>query len=230
MSTGDKRMPKYDESKANVQFNPLQYQESQDYRNILNQIGQTVASNPTQPITDTGWNYAQNILNPNYSAFTPEQQQGMVDQRTKQAEKGFQNTRNQIGSRLANSRLAGSGVGEMDWTGQGKNEAEAVTGIVNDVGNQNIAATQANKSQAFGALPALGQMSQIPLQNQMAYGGMLGTDEASKNAFGQWNKTMGQQANMANVKSYLDYFKQKSNRATANQGAWGGALGGLVGK
>lgn len=211
--------------KGKVSWNPLDYQQDQGYRDTLDQIGETVGNDPSKPIFDLGQNYATNVLGENYQAFTPEQQQKMVDDQTKQANKGFEATRNQVGSRLANSGLAGSGVAGMDWGGQAANENKAVADIVSNVGNQNIAATQQNKSQAFGAIPGLAQMSQIPLQNQFQYSNILGNNETASNAWNQWNANKGQDAQYANAGIYQQMAAQNSQNANANMGAAGDALG-----
>jgi hypothetical protein len=184
----------------------------------------------TKPIFDMGKSYATNVMSDSYQAFTPEQQQKMIADQTKQAEEGFKQTRNAVGSRLANQGLAGSGVSAMDWGGQAANENKAIADIVSNVANQNIAATRADKSQAVGMLPSLASISQIPLQNQMTYTGILGTDQAAKNAWNQWNKEMEQQAKAASIGAYQNWYNQKSNEASQNRNAMGGFLGGLFGK
>jgi hypothetical protein len=227
MSFGSKKSPTYDKSQATVKFDPLQYQESDDYKKTLSKIGEMVNQDSIAPIFNLGSNYATNVLGEGYQAFTPEQQQKMIDDQTKQAQKGFEETRGAIGSRLANQGLAGSGVAGMDWGGTAANENKAIADIVSNVGNQNIAATRQDKAQAFGALPGLASMSQIPLQNQMAYSGMLGQDQATRNAWNQWNVNRGDQAQLANIGQYMDWFKQKSQEANNNQNAFGQMLGNL---
>jgi hypothetical protein len=230
MSFGNKNSPTFDEGKANIKFDPLKYQQSEDYRNTLKQIGQLIGENTTQPIFDLGKGYATNVMGESYQAFTPEQQQKMVDDQVKQAQKGFSETRNTIGSRLANQGLAGSGVSEMDWSGQAENENKAIADIVSNVANQNIAATRQDKAQAVNLLPSLASMSQIPLQNTMAYSNILGRDEAASNAWEQWNTQMNQAVQMANSQAYRDWWERMSKEAHANQNAFGRTLGGLIGK
>jgi len=172
-----------------------------------------------------GKNYATNVMGEGYQAFTPEQQQSLIDQQTKQAQKGFNETRNSVGQRLANSGLAGSGVSAMDWGGQAANENKAIADIVSNIGNQNISATRSDKSQAAGMLPSLASMSQIPLQNQMAYSNILGQNDTAKNAWDQWNSQMNQTAKIANTGAYQNWFNQASNEASKNQNALGNAIG-----
>lgn len=182
------------------------------------------------PIFDMGKNYATNVMSDNYQAFTPEQQQKMIQDQTKQFEDQFKGEESRIASHLANSGLAGSGVAGMDWGGQDTREKKAIADIVSNVGNQNIAATRADKSQAFGSFPALASMSQMPIQSQMTYANLLGQNDTAQNTWNQWNAQMDQAAKMANAGAYQDWFKQASAEASKNQNAFGNAVGSAIGK
>ena len=225
MSTGDKTSPSYDESKATVKFDPLEYSQSQDYKSSLDQIKKLIGNNSTQALSDTGTSYVQNVMGKDYSAYTPEQQQQMINDQTKTAREQFATDENRIASHLATSGLAGSGVSGMDWGGQQSRENKAVADIVSNIGNQNIEATRSDKSQALGLIPSLASVSQIPLQNQMQYSNILGQNDTAKNSWNQWNSQMGQAAQTTNSGAYQDWFNQAANEASKNQNALGNVIG-----
>lgn len=227
---GNKTSPTYDQSKATVNFDPLEYTQSQDYKDSLNQINKLINSNSSQALSDTGTSYIQNVMSQGYSAYTPEQQQQMIDDQTKTARKEFKTDENRIASHLATSGLAGSGVAGMDWGGQQSRENEAISNIISNVGNQNLEATRADKSQALSVIPSLASVSQIPLQNQMAYSNLLGQNDTAKNAWNQWNSQMNQSAQAINTGAYQDWYRQASEEANKNQNALGNALGNTIGK
>jgi len=195
----------------------IPYQQSDDYTNSLNKIGQMISQNSTKPYLDLGTNYVTNALSDNYSAYTPEQQQQMIADQTKLYREQAKIDENRIGSRLANSGLAGSGVSAMDWGGQDAREKNAISDIVSNIGNQNISATRSDRSQALGTLPTLSSMSQTPLQNQMSYTNLLGQNDASKNAWNQWSEEVNRgvtQTNQAN-----DRYNQQQNQQNMAQAA-----------
>jgi hypothetical protein len=215
-------------NKSIVKYNPTEYQSNPEYEESLRQVGNLVSNNQSQPIFDMGKNYTQNVLGEGYSAYTPEQTQKMIADQTGLARNQFAVDENRISSRLAGQGLSGSGVAGMDWGGQQGRENKAISDIVSNVGNKNIDATQLNKSQALGMLPSLSQMGQIPLQNQMAYSGILGSQNADKNAFNQWNAQMQQNAKMANAGVYNQQYMQNQQIGAANNAATGKALGQLA--
>lgn len=92
-----------------------------------------------------------------------------------------------------------TGIAGAEWSGLGKKQSEALTGVYNNIYNQNLAATQQNISNALSSTSALTDLYQQPTRNASLLTSIYGSDQAAKNAWEQWNAQMKQQAQMANA-------------------------------
>lgn len=234
MTTDSKTSPTYDESKATISFDPSKYTytQSDDYTDALNQLKDLIgaSSSNASDLYNLGSSYVTNALSSDYSAYTPEQLQTMINEQSDEARKQFKTDENRIASHLATSGLAGSGVAGMDWGGQQTRENEAIANIVSNVNNQNLEATRSDKANALNNLSSLSSLSQTPISNYSTYANLLGQNDANQNSWNQWLAQMGLSADTANANAYQNWYNTASQQAAQNQNALGSAIGSIFSK
>lgn len=227
MSSKSKKSPKYDWNQATMTFDPIAYTQTDSYKKALSDLAKAISESSanTAGVASTLQGYYDRVMDPNYSALSKDQMQNFYQQGVEMLKPQFKEMESNLGSRMANQGLAGSGIAGAEWSGLGKKQSEALADVYNNIYNQNLATTQQNIANALGSTGTLASLYQQPVSNQTLLTNIYGSDQAAINAWNQWNKQMEQAAKATSIGAYQNWYNQASQSAAQNRANLGNAIG-----
>jgi hypothetical protein len=111
------------------------------------------------PVLDKATGYYDQVMSDGYSAISPAERQRMYNQRAGEIQDNIiKGQEDNLGSRLARSGMAGSRVGAKLWQNQTNANNKLLSGVYNDIEDQNLQYTMQNKAQAFASAPTLANL------------------------------------------------------------------------
>ena len=223
---------KYDPDKAVTKYTPGQYYESPEYKAALSKLGKsmTESDQKTTSLADSMRSNYDKITDPNYSALSEEQMQALYNQGVETLRPQFKEMESNLGSRMANQGLAGSGISGAEWSGLGKKQSEALSDVWNNVFNKNIDMTQQNKQSALSSTGTIANMYQQPVANASALMSAYGMDQSAKNAWNQWIGEMQYGIAKDKAQAYKDEYQRQLDQMNQDHAIKANFAGQLLGK
>jgi len=160
------------------------------------------------PFLQQGQTYTNQVLDPNYRAYSQEDIQRMYNAQAENLQRDvFKPEEDKLAARLALRGLSNSRVGSGRWEDQSKSNKQILSNLYNSLQDQNLALTAQQRAQAYSMLPSFSNMYE---NNQVSY----------LNPWFMYASLLGSEANRQ---------LQRQQMANQNKGLLGSALGAAAG-
>jgi hypothetical protein len=148
--------------------------------NALKYIKNKLPTGPNQFMTGAQNRY-NTVMGSGYSAIPESERKRMFESRKTNLYQDVINPEDEkLAARMAISGQTGSGVGGGQWEDKSLQNKRLLSGVYNDIEDNNLNQTITDRNMAFGMSPALAGMESAQLNPWMQYAGLIGNREQVK--------------------------------------------------